>query len=215
MDARRQYQIARGTAEDRPTTTAASDVPVSTRYRLSLPGRALMAGSDDTGCTLVWVQGRVARVSVDTVAGTATGGRAILYLDLVGRIEGVVSRVGLAEVDIDVTAPSAKWLRLEQQFAVLAAMAPEERENIRGHRRIALDVPDVAVALADGRIEEARIQDISRSGAAVRSGIAPEIGTLVTLGMTRGKVVRLLDDGFAVQFLRLLPLEWFTPAYVL
>ena len=73
----------------------------------------------------------------------------------------------------------------------------------------------MAVSRADGRTHGARIRDISRSGAAVRSGVAPEIGTLVTLGSTRGKVVRLLDDGFAVQFLRLLPLEWFTPAYVL
>ena len=215
MDARRQPLIERGRLEHLRTVAAPSDAPAPIRYRLSLPGRVLLTGSDDAGCNLVWVQGRSARVSVDKVADAAAGARAILYLDLVGRIEGVVSRVGLAELDVDLTAPSAKWVRLEQQFAVLAAMAPKDRENIRGHRRIALEVPDVAVSLADGRTHGARIRDISRSGAAVRSGVAPEIGTLVTLGSTRGKVVRLLDDGFAVQFLRLLPLEWFTPAYVL
>jgi hypothetical protein len=161
------------------------------------------------------VRDRAARVGVAGVAESLAGHRAILYLDLVGRIEGTVSWVGRAEVEVDVTAPSAKWLRLQQQFAVLAAMAPDDRNNLRGYRRIALDVPEVELSLPDGRTMGARIRDVSRSGAAVLSGMALEVGTLVTLGTTRGKVVRQLDDGFAVQFLRLLPLEWFTPAYVL
>ncbi len=38
---------------------------------------------------------------------------------------------------------------------------------------------------------------------------------LVTLGATRGRVARLLDGGFAVQFLRLLPLETFGAAQAL
>jgi hypothetical protein len=215
MAAHYQHLVTRAIGVDAQPTAAASSPATTEILHLALPGRMLITGSQEIGCTLTWVKDRTARVSADGVGQALVGDRTILYLDIVGRIEGAVSWVGPADVEIRIAAPSAKWQRLQQQFAVLAAMAPGERENLRGYRRIVLDVPDVELSLPDGRKADARIRDVSRSGAAVRSGVAPEIGTLVTLGSTRGKVVRLLDDGFAVQFLRLLPLEWFTPAYVL
>ena len=215
MDTNRQQILTQGAAGDPRPVAPTAEEPAGDIYRLSLPGRALMTGTEDQPCTLVWVQGRLARIAADEVAGVEVGGRAIFYLHLIGRVVGTVTRVGPGEIDVVVIAPIAKWLRLQQLFAVLAAMAPEDREIVREHRRIVLDAPDVAVSLHDGRTDAGRVQDVSRSGAAVISRIAPEIGSLVTLGTTRGRVVRLLDDGFAVQFLRLLPLEWFTPAYVL
>ena len=90
-----------------------------------------------------------------------------------------------------------------------------DRENLRGHRRIVPESPHVVMALPDGSSTHVRVQDVSRSGAAVRSGMVPEHGTVVTLGATRGRIVRLFEGGFAVAFLRLLPLESFGPAYAL
>jgi c-di-GMP-binding flagellar brake protein YcgR len=45
--------------------------------------------------------------------------------------------------------------------------------------------------------------DISQSGAAIVSDQRPQIGSLVTLGKVPGRVVRYLDDGFAIEFTRL------------
>jgi hypothetical protein len=45
--------------------------------------------------------------------------------------------------------------------------------------------------------------DISNSGAAVRTVERPEVGSLVTIGRVTGRVVRHLEDGFAVEFTRL------------
>ena len=48
-----------------------------------------------------------------------------------------------------------------------------------------------------------RVIDLSASGAAIKTDQRPEIGALVTIGKTTGRVVRHLEDGFAVEFTRL------------
>ena len=45
--------------------------------------------------------------------------------------------------------------------------------------------------------------DASRSGAAVATDQRPPIGALVTLGKVQGRVVRHLEEGFAIEFTRL------------
>ncbi len=182
-------------------------------YHLGLPGRVLIKGYNEDTCMLRWVRGTVARVEVGIEFETMSGGRAVLYLDLVGRVEGLMSWMGPKQIDVAIEAPKTKWLRLQQQFSVLAAMAPAERENVRGYRRIALNAPDVALWLTNGLTLQASVRDISRSGAAVQASVLPETGSIVILGSTRGRVVRQFADGFAVQFLRLLPLERFGPSY--
>ncbi len=48
-----------------------------------------------------------------------------------------------------------------------------------------------------------RVIEISKSGAAISSDQRPDIGAPVTIGKTAGRVVRHLEDGFAVEFIRL------------
>jgi hypothetical protein len=60
-----------------------------------------------------------------------------------------------------------------------------------------------------------RLVDISQSGAAIASGIHIEIGTAVTLGHTRARVVRQIEGGFAVEFSRPIPAHELDPETVL
>ncbi len=181
---------------------------------LDLDGRILVDGAD-MRCKVPWVRGRMARVGIGQPTGFVPGRRVIVYLDLIGRVEGTASRVDATGLDLAIVAPPAKWERLRRQFATVAALAPEDRVNLRGHRRIVPDRPDVRLTSADGSEIGAHVRDVSRSGAAVTSDMRPEVGSIVTLGATRGRVARLLDGGFAVQFLRLLPLETFGAAQAL
>jgi hypothetical protein len=48
-----------------------------------------------------------------------------------------------------------------------------------------------------------RIIDISLSGAGIATDNRPEVGSLVTLGKISGRVVRHLEEGFAMEFTRL------------
>ena len=44
---------------------------------------------------------------------------------------------------------------------------------------------------------------MSESGAGIATDQRPPIGALVTLGKVQGRVVRHLEDGFAIEFTRL------------
>jgi hypothetical protein len=48
-----------------------------------------------------------------------------------------------------------------------------------------------------------RLIDVSLSGAALATDQRPPMGALVTIGKVQARVVRHLDDGFAVEFTRL------------
>ena len=48
-----------------------------------------------------------------------------------------------------------------------------------------------------------RIIDVSQSGAGIATDQRPPIGSRVMLGKVQGRVVRHLEDGFAIEFTRL------------
>ena len=57
--------------------------------------------------------------------------------------------------------------------------------------------------LPDGTSRICTIVDMSLSGAAISCDQSPEIGTLITLGKTPSRVVRHIENGFAVEFTRM------------
>jgi hypothetical protein len=79
---------------------------------------------------------------------------------------------------------------------------PEDRR----HGRIVPRNPMARLILPNGINITCRVIDISLSGAAI--AVPPEqlppIGVAVTIGKTPGRVVRHIDDGFAIEFTRLL-----------
>ena len=179
--------------------------------RVELRGRILVAGEPEAACTLDTVLGREASFTASLPTSEARGscGRAVAYLEFVGRIEGLATRTGEDRVVVTMAAPEAKWDRLQRQFAILARMPASDRDELRGHRRIAVEVPDVEISLPNGISVSGRIRDLSRSGAAVEIPVPVAVGERVVLGATRGHVARTLEGGFAVQFARLLPFEQF------
>ena len=157
------------------------------------------------------VQGRQATFRTTDPGVEGSRGTAVAYVDLVGRLEGPVVRTAPDRVSLTIMAPDAKWARLRQQLALIADMPTDEREELRLHRRIVPDVTDVRLLLPHDVAAIGRIRDVSRSGAAIESRAAVSVGDRITIGATRGIVARLFAGGFAVQFMRLLPLESFGP----
>ena len=58
--------------------------------------------------------------------------------------------------------------------------------------------------MPDGREYNCEVMDISLSGAAIRVEVMPSLGTYVLLGKMRGRVVRYLENGIALEFVKLL-----------
>jgi hypothetical protein len=74
---------------------------------------------------------------------------------------------------------------------------PAERRN---GNRIRPDAGSVKMRLLDGRDDDVVVENISQSGAAVRTTLRPAVGSTVTLGAVAAKVVRHFDKGIAVEF---------------
>ena len=102
-----------------------------------------------------------------------------------------------------ISATSRKRDKLAAQLTWLAnrhlLASPEDR---RHGRRAPLN-PSGRLILANGVNLTCRIIDISESGAGIATDQRPPIGALVTLGKIQGRVVRHLEEGFAIEFTRL------------
>ena len=76
---------------------------------------------------------------------------------------------------------------------------PEDRR----HGRITPRNPSARLILPNGVNLACRVIDISQSGCAIGTTERPEMGTIVTIGKTTGRVVRHIEDGFAIEFIRI------------
>ena len=76
---------------------------------------------------------------------------------------------------------------------------PEDRRHGRFTPRNA----SARLILPNGLNVACRVIDLSASGAVLKTDQRPDIGALVTLGNATGRVVRHLEEGFAVEFTRL------------
>jgi hypothetical protein len=78
---------------------------------------------------------------------------------------------------------------------------PEDRR----HGRFTPRNPMARLILPNGNNLACRVIDLSQSGAAIAIApdLLPPVGTMVTVGKTQGRVVRHIEDGFAMEFTRL------------
>ena len=122
---------------------------------------------------------------------------------LAGRLEGVATRhfengfastIGATMRKRDKLAAQLTWLANRHLLA-----SPEDRR----HGRYAPRNPMTMLIMPNGVNIGCRLIDVSLSGAAVATDQRPPMGALVTIGKVQGRVVRHLDDGFAVEFVRL------------
>ncbi|HEY1586559.1 MAG TPA: PilZ domain-containing protein [Polyangia bacterium] len=103
--------------------------------------------------------------------------------------------------------PVVKREKLADQLTWLANRHELGMLEDRRHERIRPRKPRTTLILPTGREVMATVIDISQSGAALAlaSPVAPPVGTPVTIGTTKGRVVRLFTDGLAVEFARMIP----------
>ena len=167
----------------------------------------MLASRDEYPCqTLNMSPGGVALIV--PVQG-AVGERVICYLDQLGRVEGTIARLFDHGFAMQINVPLSKREKLADQLTWLANRHALGMPEDRRHERIIPRNTRSTLILADGRESAVKLIDVSMSGAAMVSNLKPPIGTPVTIGQTAAHVVRLFDDGFAVEFSRTFPAEEF------
>lgn len=168
------------------------------RVKVSILGRYMLADKSEFPCQVLEMSPGDA-VVIAPVAGIE-GERIVAYLDHIGRIEGTI----LKQVDggflMDIAATARKRDKMAAQLTWLANKDILNLPEDRRHERVVPDIRHSTVVLDDGRRYNCKIIDISLSGAAIELDVRPAMGTPITLGRMRARVVRHFQNGVAVEF---------------
>ncbi len=168
------------------------------RVHVSVLGRYMLADRREFPCQILEMSPGDALV-IAPVAGLA-GEKVIAYVDHVGRIEGTIISPIEGGFQMDIAASPRKRDKMAAQLTWLANKDILNLPEDRRHERVVPDIRHSTVVLDDGRRYNCKIIDISLSGAAIELDVRPAMGTPVTLGRMRARVVRHFQNGVAVEF---------------
>ena len=151
---------------------------------------------------------QISQVSPDgatvlTQAPAPEGVKIVAYIDEIGRVEANVIAVFDEGIALEFITTPSRRSRMEQKLQWLSEN-DKDASNLRRHERFEPKETQSHITMPDGRMYQTEVIDISVGGAAVKTDIMPNLGTCVLLGKMRGRVVRYIEDGIAIEFLKLL-----------
>ncbi|MCS3567459.1 PilZ domain-containing protein [Bradyrhizobium elkanii] len=143
-------------------------------------------------------QSRCAATSIGLEKRTLTNRTG--YLDHIGRVEGRITRIIDNGFAMTIGATARKRDKLAAQLTWLANRDILNLPEDRRHDRIVPRNPIALLTQEDGTRMTCRIIDLSLSGAAIAAENRPPLKSLVMLGRVQARVVRNLEEGFALEF---------------
>lgn len=180
-----------------PARTRAEDTRFQ-RVKVSVLGRYMLADRREFPCQILEMSPGDALV-IAPISGIV-GEKIIAYIDHIGRIEGIIT----ASIDggfvMDIAASARKRDKMAAQLTWLANKDVLNLPEDRRHERVVPDIRHSSLVLDDARRYNCKIVDISLSGAAVEIDVRPALGTPITLGRMRARVVRHFQNGIGVEF---------------
>ena len=169
------------------------------RLAIIVSGRMLGAGGQEHDCRTADMSPGDVRLL--TTTAPAIGQQVVLYLEGFGRVSGKVARkCGEGEVAVIFDFSAHKREKLAEQLTLainrdLGIEAPAQRAITRETTRT------VRIEHEAGDAYEGEIVDFSLSGITIHTRrMAPPIGAWVRIGGVYGRVARMIEGGFAVDF---------------
>jgi hypothetical protein len=132
------------------------------------------------------------------------GQTIVAYLEEVGRIEATSAEPVPGGFKVTFALTGARRDRLETRLKWLVQKERGQTIEDRRHARYEPREKSSQITMPDGREYDCEVLDISLSGAAVKVEVMPSLGTNILLGKMRGRVVRYLENGIAIEFVKLL-----------
>jgi hypothetical protein len=173
------------------------------RVKVNLLGRFMLSDHREYPCQVIDMSpGGMAAIAAIPVQ---PGERVIAYVDHLGRLEGTIARTIDNGFAMSIAATGGKRDKLASQLTWLANRhilnLPEDRH--RGH--FTPRNPFALVTLPDGNKVDCRIVDLSTSGAGIEitPDRRPPLNAVVSIGKIQGRVIRHIENGFAIEFTRL------------
>jgi hypothetical protein len=169
----------------------------------SFPARFLLAEGDERHC-------EVAAIDPDSALflcaeQIAEGTALVAYIEEIGRVDGTAGEADDMGFWVNFSFAPGRQPRFVRHLRWLIRRERGLAAAERRHTRYEPRNKQARFTLAGGREQPCEVIDISLSGAGLRSRIKPSLGSPVTLGRMKARVVRHLEDGFAIEFLT--PLE--------
>jgi hypothetical protein len=168
------------------------------RVRVKIYGRYMLEDRSEYPCHVIDMSPGDVALRADRPG--SLGEKVIAYLDHIGRVEGVVTRIIDGGFAMQLIASERKRDKLAAQLTWLANRHELDLPEDRRHERVSPRNPMTTLELADGSQYKCRIIDLSLSGAAIEVDAKPELGQPVLLGTMRGRVVRHFQEGIAIEF---------------
>jgi hypothetical protein len=184
---------------------AASDISANEnrrfqRVKVDLLGRYMLEDRREFPCQVIDMS--PGGMSVIAPQSGRLGERVVAYIDHIGRIEGTIARIIPSGFSMTILASQRKRDKLAAQLTWLANRSILDLPEDRRHQRINARDQATTVRMENGLEEKCRILDLSVSGVAVLSNNRPPLGSAIRVGKAPGRVVRHLENGFAVEFTR-------------
>lgn len=168
------------------------------RVKVNLLGRFMTESRQEYPCQVINMSPGGAALIAPVIG--SVGERVIAYIDHIGRIEGKIAREMEGGFAISINATARKRDKIAAQLTWLANRHELNLPEDRRHDRFTPENPVSNIVLPDGREYRCGVIDVSMSGAAIRTDVKPAIGTVLTLGKMRARVVRHIEEGIAIEF---------------
>ena len=183
------------------------------RTKLALLGRYMISGRAEYPLQTIDVS--AGGLAIFAPESGDIGQRVVLYVDELGRLEGEIVRHIDGGFAVEISATPARRDKLADQITWLANRALFEKNEMRRHDRVVPNKTISKITFADGHQLMVNVLEVSLSGATIECEIAPQEGEIVVVGSTKGRVLRVQGEFFAMEFVRLLPAATFDENVVL
>ena len=170
------------------------------RLPIEVGGRMLDPFGREHDCRTADMSPGDVRIAAPITPGV--GERVVLYLDGIGRVSGRVARTcGEGEVAIIFDFSAHKRERLAEQLTLEINKGLGIDEPIRAIPRDGGDRKLIRLEFETGEAYDGEVLDFSLAGVTIRSRRPPPlIGVWVRVGNVYGRVARLIENGFAIDF---------------
>lgn len=167
--------------------------------RYALPERRSASGVSVFSCQTQSISPSQVVIAAPVVG--EPGNKVSANIDEIGIIRGYIKQIIDRGFSIHIDPDENDIRALTARVTWLKKRVTQRVGDSRAFKRFLPRNPHTKLLCADGSLLDCFLIDLSRSGAALSADTAPQIGTPFAVGKMIGRVARVFEGGFAVQFL--------------
>jgi hypothetical protein len=171
------------------------------RVRVSIAGRLYIPATEEEAiCTVEDISPGDASLLCEL--REEPKGRAVIYLDTLGRFEGPIVRTRRGAFIMTFTCSLQKREKLADLLMLEMNRHLLSDAELRGYERVDAGAGSFTHFLrSNGEQTRCEVMDLSLSGVSVRSDIKPPVGEHILIGHRAGRVARHHEAGIGIEFL--------------